>query len=240
MLATLKALFRTNASSLLSMFLLVVLPLVGSSTVTYLLYEHQNLLRDLTLPQMLLYFGIMVLVLAFSLVHSTVAVLLTGFFLGWAGLPGTIIAYALAALLGYELATRLDQGKLLRFVHSFPKAEAIMQELRHQSWQLILLVRLAPILPFALMTFVLAILGVDRTRFLGASVLGMLPRSLFFYWIGTQAQDALSLLHSPDTGTTGKVLVLVLLAVAALGLYYVFNRAVQRALNKQIEKQENY
>ena len=240
MLATLKALFRTNTSSMLSMFLLVVLPVLGSSAVTYLLYEHQDLLRNLTLPQMLLYFGLMVVVLAFSLVHSTVAVLLTGFFLGWPGLPGTVVAYALAALLGYELATRLDQGKLLRFVHSFPKADAIMQELRHQSWQLILLVRLAPVLPFALMTFVLAILRVDRTRFLAASVVGMLPRSLFFYWVGTQAQDAFTLLHNPDTGTTGKILVVVLLAVAALGLYYVFNRAVQRALHRQVEKQENY
>ena len=235
-----KELLQQNFSAFLSMFLLVVLPIIGSSTVTYLLYEHQDLLRHLTLLQLVFYFGLMVLVLAFSLVHSTVAVLLTGFFLGWPGLPGTVVAYGLAALLGYQLATFLDQGKLLHFLRNFPRADAVMQELRGQSWQLILLTRLAPVLPFALMTFVLALMRVPRGRFLSASIVGMLPRSVFFYWIGTQANDVLALVHNPDTGTAGKVLLVALLAVAGFGLYYVFNQALKRALAKSVAaEQEN-
>ncbi|MFC7667742.1 VTT domain-containing protein [Hymenobacter humi] len=79
-----------------------------------------------------------------------------------------------------SLAQRLDHGKLRTFLHHFPKAGAVLEELQHQSWQLIILTRLSPVLPFALMTFVLAIVGVPRRRFLIASVVGMLPRSLFF------------------------------------------------------------
>jgi membrane protein DedA with SNARE-associated domain len=80
------------------------------------------------------------------------------------------------------------------------------------------------------MTFVLALVGVPRGRFLGASVLGMLPRSLFFYWLGTQANDVLALLRSPDQGTTSKLLLIGLVVASLLGLYLLFNRALKRAL----------
>ena len=80
------------------------------------------------------------------------------------------------------------------------------------------------------MTFVLAIVGVARRRFLAASVLGMLPRSLFFYWLGTKAQDVLALLRDPDQGLISKLVLLGLVAASLFGLYVVFNRALQRVL----------
>ncbi len=50
-----------------------------------------------------------------------------------------MLAYMLAAALGYELARRLDHGKLLGFINHFPKADAVLAELKTESWQLILL-----------------------------------------------------------------------------------------------------
>ena len=237
-MAFVQELFRNNTSTLLSMVLLVALPVAGSSTLTYLLYQHQALLQQLSFGQSLLYFVAIAFTMAFALTPTTFVAIVTGFYLGWAGLPGMVVAYALAALVGYEVATRLDEGRLLGFLHHFPKAEAVMQELKHQSWQLIVLTRLSPVLPFALMTFVLAVLRVDRRRFLLASVVGMLPRSLFFYGLGTKAQDVLALVRDPDTGTAGKVLVVALVVVSIAGLYYLFNRALQRALQKQVKKQQ--
>ncbi|MEJ7662963.1 MAG: hypothetical protein WKG07_27115 [Hymenobacter sp.] len=63
-------------------------------------------------------------------------------------------------------------------------------------------------MPFALMTFVLAIVGVARQRFLAASVLGMLPRSLFFYWLGTKAPDVLALLRDPTRALCCKLVLI--------------------------------
>ncbi len=214
------------------MFLLVAVPLVGSSSLVLVLYRHQELLHHLTNWQFVAYFALMGLTMAIALTNSTFVVIVTGYFLGWSGLPGMVAAYALAAALGYELARRLDHGKLRSFLHHFPKADAVLGELQHQSWQLILLTRLSPVLPFALMTFVLAIVGVPRGRFLAASLLGMLPRSLFFYWLGTQAQDVLALLRNPDEGTLSKLVVLGLVVASLLGLYVVFSRALQRVLRR--------
>ena len=214
------------------MALLVLVPLLGSSSLVLVLSRHQYLLQHLTALQMGLYFALMGLTMAVALTNSTFVVIVTGYFLGWVGLPGMVASYALAAALGYELARRLDRDKLRGFLHRFPKADAVLAELQNQSWQLILLTRLSPVLPFALMTFVLAIVGVPRGRFLAASILGMLPRSLFFYWLGTKASDVLALLRDPDEGTLSKLVVLALAAASLLGLYVVFNRALQRVLRR--------
>ena len=214
------------------MFLLVAVPLLGTASLLGLLYERQELLRHLSLWQALLYFGIIAFTMAFALTPTTFVAIVTGYYFGWDGLPGMVLAYALAAAIGYELALRLDHGKLRHFLHLFPKAEAVLGELQSHSWQLILLTRLSPVLPFALMTFVLAIVGVPRRRFLLASVLGMLPRSLFFYWLGTEASDVLALLRNPDEGMLSKIVLLGLVAASLFGLFIVFNRALQKVLRR--------
>ncbi|NML66215.1 VTT domain-containing protein [Hymenobacter sp. RP-2-7] len=238
MIAFLRALFQKNFSTFLTLLLLVAVPLLGSSSLLVLLYERQALLQHLTLGQSLLYFMAVSLTMALALTPTTFVAIVSGYFLGWPGLPGMVAAYALAAALGYELALRLDQGKLRHFMLGFPKAGAVLSELHQQSWQLIVLTRLSPVLPFALMTFVLALVGVPRGRFLGASVLGMLPRSLFFYWLGTEASDVLALLRNPDQGTASKLLLIGLVIASLLGLYLLFNRALKRALAKQVAAAE--
>ncbi len=231
-MAFLRELFQKNFSTFLTMGLLLAVPLLGSAAVLGLLYERPTLLQHLSLAQSLLYFALAGLTMALALTPTTFVAIISGYYLGWAGLPGMVAAYALAAALGYELACRLDHGKLRAVLQHFPKAEAVLAELQSQSWPLIILTRLSPVLPFALMTFVLAIVGVARRRFLAASVLGMLPRSLFFYWLGTKAPDVLALLRDPDEGTLSKLVLIGLVVASLFGLYVVFNRALQRVLRR--------
>jgi uncharacterized membrane protein YdjX (TVP38/TMEM64 family) len=228
----LRELLRHNASTLLSMGLLVALPVLGSSTLSWVLYQNQTLLQQLSVAQTLVYFAIIAFTMAFALTPTTFVALVTGFYLGWWGFPGMVLSYALAAMVGYAIATTLDHGKMLTFLRHFPKADAVMEELKKDSWQLILLTRISPVLPFALMTFVLAVMRVEKKRFLSASVVGMLPRSLFFYWLGTKAQDVFDLIRDPDSGTAGKLLIIGLIVVSVFGLYFLFNRALNRALKK--------
>ena len=225
-------LFQKNFSTLLTMFLLVAVPLLGSGSLLALLYERPELLRNLSAGAAVLYFVVVAFTMAFALTPTTVVAIATGYYFGWPGLPGMVLAYVLAAALGYELALRLDHGKLRGFLHHFPKAGAVVDELQQQSWSLIVLTRLSPVLPFALMTFVLAMVQVPRRRFLLASVAGMLPRSLFFFWLGTKASDVLALLRNPEQGTASKVVLLGLVAASLFGLLYVFNRALQRVLRR--------
>ncbi|WP_241498903.1 TVP38/TMEM64 family protein [Rufibacter ruber] len=227
-----KKLLQQNSGTLIYSLLLVVVPVVVSSGLGFLLYRNQELMHSLTPEQMLLYYLLISLTMAFALTPTTFVALATGFFVGWEGFPGVVIAYGAASLIGYQMARLIDQGKLERLLHQFPKAEGIRDELRSQSWSLIILTRISPVLPFAFMTFVLSLVRVPRMRFLVASMVGMLPRTLFFFWVGTQAQDLLALLQNPNAGTSGKLLMGGLVVISFGGLYVLLNRAFKKALAK--------
>ena len=232
----LRNLVRENASTFVSMLLLVVVPVTVSSTAAVYLYQYQDLLRDLTIWQLLLYFVVISVTMALALTPTTFVALVSGFYLGWQAFPGVVVAYGVAALVGYSLAKLIDHGKMMSFLNRFENARNLMQELRNQSWSLIILTRISPVLPFALMNFVLSLLQVSRTRFFVASIVGMLPRTLFFYWIGTQARDIISLLQNPDSGRTGQLLMIGLIIISIGGLYFVFDRALKKAVKKASTK----
>ncbi|WP_347157798.1 TVP38/TMEM64 family protein [Pontibacter chitinilyticus] len=237
-LTLLQNLIRQNASTFISMFLLVAVPVVVSSTLAYVLYEHQGLLQGLNWWQLLLYFAVVSLTMAVALTPTTFVALVSGFYLGWAAFPGVVLSYGVAALVGYNLAQLVDHGKMMSFLNRFENARNLMQELRAESWSLIFLTRISPVLPFALMNFVLSLLQVDKKKFFLASIVGMLPRTLFFYWIGEQASDILKLLQSPETGGSGKLLMILLIIISIGGLYFVFDRALKKALRKATVKNE--
>ncbi|MER2996143.1 TVP38/TMEM64 family protein [Pontibacter populi] len=232
----LRNLVRENASTFVSMLLLVVVPVTVSSTLAVYLYQYQDIFRDLTIWQLLLYFVVIAITMALALTPTTFVALVSGFYLGWSAFPGVVVAYGIAALVGYSLARLIDHGKMMSFLNRFEKARNLMQELRNQSWSLIFLTRISPVLPFALMNFVLSLLQVSRTRFFVASIVGMLPRTIFFYWIGTQARDIISLLQNPDSGRTGQLLMIGLIIISIGGLYFVFDRALKKALKKASAK----
>ena len=92
--------------------------------------------------------------------------------------------------------------------------------------------RLSPVLPFALMNFVLSLMQVRKRDYLYGSLLGMLPRTTFFYWLGTQAKQLYELLQNPTAGNQQQLLFLGLLIISVFGIIYYLTRAVQKALRK--------
>jgi uncharacterized membrane protein YdjX (TVP38/TMEM64 family) len=232
----LRTFIRENASTFISMLLLVVVPVVVSSTLAVVLYNNQELLADLSLAEMLLYFAVISITMALALTPTTFVALVSGFYIGWSGFAGIVISYGIAALVGYSIARLIDHGRMMSFLNRFEKARILMQELRHESWSLIILTRISPVLPFALMNFVLSLLQIQRKKFLIASIVGMLPRTLFFFWVGSQARDVVSALQNPDSGTAGQILMIALIIISIGGLYILFDRALKRALRKAAAK----
>ncbi len=237
-LPLLRTFIRENASTFVSMLLLVVVPVVVSSTVAVVLYNYEDLLQGLSVWEMLLYFAAISITMALALTPTTFIALISGFYIGWSGFAGIVVSYGIAALIGYSIAQLVDHGKMMSFLNRFDKARALMQELRSESWSLIFLTRISPVLPFALMNFVLSLLQIDKRKFFLASIVGMLPRTLFFFWVGTQARDVVQALQNPDSGRGGQILMVALIVISIGGLYFLFDRALKRALRKAAAKSE--
>ena len=87
--------------------------------------------------------------MALAMTPSTFIALVSGYFLGWNATAFTLGAYLLASALGYKAGQFLDGGHLLKSLQRQEKVRQFLEGLRLQEWPLMIMVRLSPVLPFA-------------------------------------------------------------------------------------------
>ncbi len=233
MIKFIRQLLQQNLSAFVSMALLAVIPLVGSSALLTVFYNNPALLDNLTWWQEVLYFLVVAITMALALTPTTFVALISGFIFGWSGFPGMVAAYIAALIIARLIANSIDHGKLWAFLHRFDKVSVALHELDRQQFGVIVMTRLSPVLPFALMNFVLSLMQVRQRDYLLGSIIGMLPRTTFFYLLGTQGQQLLELLQNPGTDSSYQLFVIGLVLVSMFGLLYFFTRAIRKALNKK-------
>ena len=116
-----RQLLSQNASTFVSMGLLMVVPFLGSSALLAFFFYYNQVLQSLNFGGALLYFLVITLTMTLALTPTTFMAIITGYYFGWAGFPGMVAAYAGALLLARLITNQLDHGKLWRFLHRFPK-----------------------------------------------------------------------------------------------------------------------
>jgi uncharacterized membrane protein YdjX (TVP38/TMEM64 family) len=215
---------RKNIVTLIYSLLLGLLPLLGSSLVAYEVLKYEVELRQVSPFFWILFYAVAALTMAFALTPTTFVALLSGFLLGWVSLPPLCVSYLAAAWIGYQTLSRLDNGSLLQLLAKKPKAQAFMQKLQRGSPGIIILARLSPMLPFALMNAVFALFNVRLRPFLWGSFVGMLPRTVLSVWAGTQAQQLRTLLENPNESLAWRIGLVVLTLVSVVGLGYGLQR----------------
>jgi uncharacterized membrane protein YdjX (TVP38/TMEM64 family) len=142
---------------------------------------------------MLLFYLVATVLLGLGLASSTIVVTLGGLWFGWASVGFTIVSYLLASLGGYALGRRADGGAFAESLGQGTRFGRLLAKLRGQEYWLVFLCRLLPVgMPFAVANVALALAQVRVRAYLLGGLLGMLPRTLLFVWVGTQAQGVLA------------------------------------------------
>ena len=151
--------------------------------------------------------------------HATSMV--AGFVFG-AG-TGSLLAWLvalLAAVVGYSLWTPLVGERALRALADSPRGLAVHRALLGagplRAVQVIALLRLSPLLPFAATNLLLAAFGVRGSVFLLATMLGITPRVLAGAWIGANLQQ-LDWSAGSSPWTTGLAIAATVVAVVWIG-----------------------
>ncbi len=179
------------------------------------------------------------------LVYLMGAVLLTGLALmptyafailaGWTfsfvlGLPLSMAAFTLAALLAYAAASVAAGDRVLALVRDHPKWEAVRQSLlasgRARSLWIQTLLRLPPLAPFASVNFVLATTRAPLGTFLLATLIGMAPRTAVAVFAAAHAAS-LDFKSKGQAWTFIAGTAISLFSIALLGHYAT--RAARRA-----------
>jgi len=195
LISSIIALARNNRYSAIFFLMLVISPLIGGSVVAIILQSSEvEILRQASVLKICLVYLILGFSMAFGITPTTIVAYATGFVWGWQAVPHMIIAYGFAQWLGYKAAKLTGADSLLKSIIELDYYQSnllILNAIRNQ-WLLVFFCRLSPVLPFGIMNYVLSVMQMKLKPFLIAGLLGMLPRTLFFIWIGVESESLLA------------------------------------------------
>ncbi|SDL78314.1 Uncharacterized membrane protein YdjX, TVP38/TMEM64 family, SNARE-associated domain [Catalinimonas alkaloidigena] len=223
---------RTNRAAFYWMLWLSVAPLLVSSVLVVGAIQYETQVADFSTWTWSGVFAAFALSMALGVTPTTFIALLTGYFLGFQALLGSVPAYTIAAWLGYLVARQLDGGTFLQSLHQFEKVQRTLQMLRADNAQVVVLARLSPVLPFAVMNVLFAMLRMRLRTVLLAGTVGMLPRTVLMTAIGQQAFQLRNVLEEGG-GVTERVVVVALVLFSLVGLTFYIRRAMKKATSAE-------
>ncbi len=196
---------------------MTLMPWFSTFTLTYLALQYEELIRSFTSLHWMYFFALSVFSMGLAITPTTFISLVCGYFLGYYAVIPVVVSYQLASLVGYVLAQKMDNQTIDWVEKKFPKAAPIFANVESRQWLTTFLARVSPALPFGLMNVVLSVSGVRFGPFFLGGLLGMLPRTLFFIWLGAQAPILVEAVQTNDYFG----LFIVLSVAGIFGLFYI-------------------
>ena len=215
----------------------MVAPLTVSSVVTYYALTNEGTIAQFGAASWVVIFLVSCFTMGLALTPTTFVALVSGYFLGLIAIPGVVIGYTVASLIGFSLTHAVDRGQLMNSVYRWlgddqaQRLRRLLSGVANHQFGIIVMARLSPILPFALMNVVLPVAGVRLTPFLVAGTLGMLPRTTFFVWLGSEAKVLRTLVEEGGgEGVLPRLLLVGLLAISLVGFFYYGRRVLDQGV----------
>jgi len=208
------------------------LPLVGSAVLLAFTPEVEPRLRAAGFAGVVMFTLATALLSGLALMNTQVLALFAGYVFGfWTGLAAVYVGIVGAAILGFALASRITGPAFLASIEASPRASAIHSALvrdRRGAFTTTALVRLSPIVPFALLSVVLAAARVRFGVFFAGTVLGVVPRTALVAYAGSELAA-----FDPSAGPEGAVK-LALAVGATVVLFVWIGFAARRAVRRRI------
>ena len=130
------------------------------------------------------------LVLLPAAVLTVIAGVMFGF--GW-GLVAVMVASMCAAVLAFLIARHLLHDRIKRHYTHAGTPAAIDKALRSEGWRAVTLLRLSPIVPFALKNYLFGVSRVRMRDYVIGTFLGKLPGAIILTALGTTGRAAMDL-----------------------------------------------
>jgi len=173
-------------------------------------------------------FALAYVVLTVLLVPGSALTLGAGAIFGlWLGAATVIIGANLGALCSFLLARTFLREKAERWANANPRFAALDAAIGREGFKVVLLSRLSPVFPFTLLNYFLGLTKVRTGSYVIANLIGMLPGTFLYIYLGATAREAL-------TGGSG-ALIKVIGLVATIAVVALVTRAARKAM-AQVER----
>jgi uncharacterized membrane protein YdjX (TVP38/TMEM64 family) len=183
--------------------------------------------------------------IAFMVVYFVATLLFfPGFLLNMAGgfiygaIAGSLLimpANALAGLAAFHIARSVARERFARWAERRPRFAAVDRAVRLAGFRVVLLLRLANVFPFNSLNYVLGLTAVTVRDYIAASVLGMLPITFYFAYVGSLAKNAGELTDAGPTATASVVWPLITIVAGGATIVLV-TRLAKRELKQRLGK----
>ncbi len=140
-----------------------------------------------------------------------------------------LVGANLGALCAFLLARTFLREKVARWAEANPKFHSLDRAIGRQGFKMVFLSRLSPIFPFTLLNYLLGLTAVRTGSYVVANLLGMLPGTFLYVYIGAAAKDALTGQMAASAGLLQQVLRYVGL-VATIAVVVIVTRIARRAM----------
>jgi uncharacterized membrane protein YdjX (TVP38/TMEM64 family) len=186
-------------------------------------------------PKGVLFFVAVYVAAEVALVPGSLLTMAAGFAYGpIRGLLVASPASVLAATTAFLLGRTVLRDWIRRTVARSPEARAIDRAVERNSFKLIVLLRLSPVIPFNMLNYALGLSNANLGRYVVASFVGMLPGTWLYVYLGSLTTTAAGLGEASRGGGRARLL-LTVVGVAATVLAVVFvTRAARRALEQKL------
>jgi uncharacterized membrane protein YdjX (TVP38/TMEM64 family) len=168
-------------------------------------------------------FALIYVVLTIFLIPGSALTLGAGAIFGlWRGAVTVIIGANLGALCSFMLARTFLRNKVEQWAKGNPKFDALDSAIGREGFKMVLLSRLSPVFPFTLLNYLLGLTKVRVKTYVLANLIGMLPGTFLYVYLGATARGAL-------TGSSGLIVKAIGLA-ATIAVVALITRTARRAL----------
>lgn len=208
-----------------SFLVFTLLPLLSSSYLTYLLYQHQDSLDTLSTGQWVLFSVVLAVLCGIALIPPTFLAIVMGYFLGWAALPLLILINMGAIVLIYGLSRWLNLSWIENWLRNDPGRSAVLNRIRQEELKIIFFTKLSPLFPFAVTNLIFAASGAAFRNIVLGGFLGMVPRTILAVYAGTQARGLQDLIENPEGSSLSRWLISGLVLASLAGLFFVLKKA---------------
>lgn len=170
------------------------------------------------------FFGLFVAGILFFVPGSTFTIAAGLSYGVWVGLLVSVAASAIAAAIHFSLARYLFGDPVRRRLRGQTRLEALDRALTREGWKIVGLTRASALIPGAVQSCLYALTSVPFRSHLLATVVGLIPPTLFYVVVGAAGGDFLV----PGGGALARSAVWALFLVPiAIVLWYLTHKARQ-------------
>ena len=131
----------------------------------------------------------------------------------------------LGALVSFLLARTLLRDKVTEWAKANPRFEALDRAIAKEGFKVVLLSRLSPAFPFTLLNYLLGLTKVPVGSYVLANIIGMLPGTFLYVYIGASVSSGLS-----AEASLFKQILLGVGLLATVGVVILVTRTAKRAI----------